>query len=91
MSIFTQIIILLVVLATMVMVLLGIRQLTKFEGFENADETSHLKKELDEDESVLSENSIFHNLVDIDKKDKNMKREKVYQKSNSNDPLSRKE
>ena len=49
MSIFTQIVILLMVLACMVMVLLAIRQLTHFEGFEDLEETNHLKDEVEED------------------------------------------
>ncbi|MCH5232211.1 MAG: hypothetical protein J1E78_01135 [Muribaculaceae bacterium] len=64
MSVFVQIIILLAVLATMVMVLLAIRQLTNFEGFDDARETDSLKHEVEDKNSVLSRNNIFHTLVE---------------------------
>lgn len=64
MSVFVQIIILLAVLATMVMVLLAIRQLTNFEGFDDAKETDSLKHEVEDKNSVLSRNNIFHTLVE---------------------------
>lgn len=86
MSLFSQIVILLIVLACMVMVLIGIRQLTHFEGFENTDETNHLKDEVEEEGEILSNNNIFHNLVNTEKVDT----EKDY-KENSKDPFSRKE
>lgn len=86
MSLFTQIVILLVVLSAMVMVLLAIRQLTKFEGFTHEEETIHLKEEVEEDSNILSSNNIFNTLVDT----KRVEKPKHY-KSNSRDPLSRKE
>lgn len=64
MSVFIQAIILLGVLAAMVMVLLAIRNLTHFEGFDDAEETISLKKEVEEKKNVLSHNNIFHNLVE---------------------------
>lgn len=64
MNVFIQIIILLAVLATMVMVLLAIRKLAHFENFDDAEETSRLKKEVEDKDSVLSQNNIFHNLVE---------------------------
>lgn len=88
MAIFTQIIILLIVLACMVMVLLAIRQLTRFEGFEDASETSHLKEEVEEDGRILSHNNIFSTLVETEpikeKSDED-------HKETSKDPLSRRE
>lgn len=66
MSILAQIVILLVVLACMVMVLLAIRQLTHFEGFDDIEETRHLKEEVEEDGHVLSKNNIFNTLVDAE-------------------------
>ena len=89
MSIFTQIVILTVVLASMVMVLLAIRQLTNFEGFEDKEETAHLKNEIENEDKVISDNNIFHNLIGEKKKTKFEKKE--YYKDNSKDPLSRKE
>ena len=88
MGFFTQIVILLIVLACMVMVLLAIRRLSHFEGFDDNDETLHLKKEIKEDGHILSKNSIFSSLVDssIEKE----KKEDNYN-SNSKDPLSRRE
>ena len=50
----------------MVMVLLAIRQLTHYEGFEDADETSHLKDEVEDDGNILSHNNIFSSLVEVD-------------------------
>lgn len=64
MALFTQIIILLVVLACMVMLLLGIRQLTHYERFEDSGETDHLKEEVEDDGHVLSHNNIFSTLVE---------------------------
>lgn len=87
MSVFTQIVILLLVLATMMIVLLGIRQLSHFEGFEDIDETSNLKEEVEDDSRIISRNNIFHNIVDIKDQDKKVK---VY-KVTSKDPISRKE
>ena len=89
MAIFTQIIILIVILAVMFMVLLAIRHLTHFEGFEDSEETTRLKEEIKKDSRILSNNNIFHNLVDTEIK-KEKQTEKVYN-SNSNDPFSRKE
>ncbi|MCH5236559.1 MAG: hypothetical protein J1E95_02020 [Muribaculaceae bacterium] len=66
MGVFSQIIILLAVLAAMFMVLLAIRQLARFEHFDDEEETSRLKKELKEEDRILSRNNIFHNLVDPD-------------------------
>ena len=75
MSIFTQIVILLLVLTAMVMVLLAIRQLTKFETFDDSEETLNLKEELKKDERILSSNSIFSTLVDTKNKEEEEKRE----------------
>lgn len=75
MAVFTQIIILIVILACMVMVLLAIRQLTHFEGFDDADETVHLKEEVEEDSHILSHNNIFSSLVEADP-DKNKNKDK---------------
>ena len=85
MGLFTQVIILLIILACMVMVLLAIRQLSHFEGFDDRDETLHLKDEVKEDGHVLSKNNIFSTLVDaVPEKET---KEKRYN-SNSNEPLS---
>ena len=66
MSVFTQIVILIIVLSCMVMVLLGIRQLTKFEGFDDSEETSHLKEEVEDDGHIISHNNIFSTLVEAE-------------------------
>lgn len=66
MGLFTQIVILLIVLATMVMILIAIRQLTHFEGFDDSSETNLLKEEVEEDGHVISNNNIFHNLVEAE-------------------------
>lgn len=88
MGLFAQIVILLLVLSCMVMVLLGIRQLSKFDGFDDSEETVHLKEEVEEDGHILSQNSIFSTLVDSNASPK--KDEKDYN-SNSHEPLSRRE
>lgn len=75
MSIFTQIVILLLVLTAMVMVLLAIRQLTKFETFDDSEETLNLKEELKKDERILSSNSIFSTLVDTKNKEEGEKKD----------------
>lgn len=80
--------ILLVVLACMVMVLLAIRQLSHFESYDDAEETVHLKNEVDDDGHILSHNNIFSSLVEIDP-DNDQKEN--YKKSNSKEPFSRKE
>lgn len=65
----------------MVMVLLAIRQLTHFEGFDDASETNQLKDELEDNGNVLSHNNIFSSLVEAPDEDKSKPKE----------PLSRKE
>lgn len=87
MSLFTQIVILMIVLACMVMVLLAIRQLSHFEGFDDSEETIHLKEEIDDDSHILSNNSIFSNLVEPETEEERIKD----YKSNSKDPFSRRE
>ncbi|MCH5235739.1 MAG: hypothetical protein J1E16_10630 [Muribaculaceae bacterium] len=77
-----------VVLACMVMVLLAIRQLSHFEGFDDSEETSHLKKEIDEDGNILSHNNIFSTLVEAPPEEP-VKKENY--KSNSSEPFSPKE
>ena len=84
MGVFTQIVILVLVLTVMVMVLLGIRQLTNFESFDNSEETSHLREEIKDNGKILSNNNIFHKLVEIET-------EEETQNSSSKDPLSRRE
>lgn len=69
MEVFTQIIILLIVLAVMVLVLLAIRQLSHFEGFDDSLETDHLKNEIEEDKHILSKNNIFSTLVEAEPDD----------------------
>ena len=64
MSLFIQIVILLVVLACMVLLLLAIRQLTNFQGFDDTKETLDLKQEVDQDGHILSDNNIFSTLVE---------------------------
>ena len=88
MALFTQIVIILIVLACMVMVLLAIRQLSHYEGFDDTEETVHLKEEIKEDGHILSKNSIFSTLVDANSEKDNNK--KNYN-SNSKDPFSPKE
>ena len=91
MGLFTQIVILLIVLTAMVMVLLGIRELTHFEGFDNSEETRHLRDEVNENGKILSHNNIFHNLVEVEPEKVEVKKREEPHKSNSNDPFSRKE
>lgn len=88
MGVFTQIVILMLVLACMVMVLLAIRQLSHFEGFEDTEETVHLKKEVDEDKQILSRNNIFSTLIETSSEEEFEKKD---YKSNSKEPFSRKE
>lgn len=95
---FTQIVILLMVLACMVMVLLAIRQLTNFERFEDSEETMDLKHEVEEDGKVISHNNIFSTLVEAEPVEDDSEKEKhghyhsnSHYKLNSKDPWSRKE
>ena len=71
----------------MVMVLLGIRKLTHYEDFEDAEETFNLKREVKEDGHIISNNNIFSSLVEV--KGEEPKSDKSNYKSNSSDPLSR--
>lgn len=92
MSLVTQIVILLIILTCMVIILLGIRQLSHFEGFEDSNETVHLKEDIEERGNILSRNNIFSNLVETDIEDQ--EENKFYKpksKSNSKEPLSRRE
>ncbi|MCH5222448.1 MAG: hypothetical protein J1E82_00270 [Muribaculaceae bacterium] len=84
MSTFIQIVILLAVLAAMIIVLLGIRQLAHFEKFDNEDETKLLKGEVEKDDRIVSKNSIFHNLVG---QEAEVKKNDDYKKT-SKDPFS---
>lgn len=43
----------------MVMILLSIGRLAKGEGFENPNKTHQLKKEVEEDSKVVTDNSVF--------------------------------
>lgn len=88
MEIFTQIVILLIVLACMVMVLIAIRQLMHFEGFDDEEGTNHLKEEIDDDGHIISRNNIFSNLVETESEENTHK--KTYN-SKSKEPLSRRE
>lgn len=70
------------------MVLLAIRQLSHFEGFENEQDTAFLKEEIDDREEIISNHNMFHQLLEKGKKE--MKEGKIYNKT-SNDPFKRKE
>lgn len=86
MGLFIQIVILIVVLACMVMVLLAIRQLTNFEGFDDNEETIRLKEEIEDDGHIISKNNILNTLVEAEP-EKEFKH-KDYN-SNSKEPVSR--
>ena len=88
MGIFTQIVILIMVLSCMVMVLLAIRQLIHYEGFDNSEETDRLKEEIEEDGHVMSKKNIFSNLVEMDE---DIIETRNNYKKNSKEPFSRKE
>ena len=85
MGLFTQIVILIIVLACMVMVLLAIRQLSRFQGFDDSEETFRLKEDVKDRENIVSNNSIFSTLVDTTPEEKI--KERNYN-SNSKDPFS---
>lgn len=85
MGTFIQIVILLIILACMVMVLIGIRQLGHFQSFEDAEETSHLKEEVEDDGHILSNNNIFSTLVEPEPEKDIIKR---HHKENSKEPFS---
>lgn len=102
MSAFFQVILVLILLAGIVMVLLAIRRLGHLEDWENADETILLKKEVEKNSNVMSENNAFHTLLEsTNKKDwakrdnrhiKKLKlKQKEIQKDISKDPSSRNE
>lgn len=57
-------IILICVLAVMVLVLLSIKEVCNFESYDNAEETKKLKEEVDNEEEIISKNSVFSTLVD---------------------------
>lgn len=86
MSLFTQIVILLLVLSCMVMLLLAIRQLSRFEGFDDEAETMHLREDVEEDGHILSKNSVFKTLVEAEPEEPN-----DIHKSRSKDPFSPRE
>ena len=88
MALFTQIVILLIVLASMVMVLLAIRQLAHFDSFDDSEETRSLRDEVQDDEHIITGNNIFSTIVDADPEEKFNRN---HYKENSKDPLSRKE
>lgn len=78
-----QVLLVLVTLAAMTMVLLGIGRLNHISSFDNQVKTEDLKKEILEDEAVVTENSVFNNLIAekvLNKKNQN---------SSSNGPSSR--
>lgn len=88
MSLFTQIVILLIILSSMVMVLLAIRQLAHFDSFDDSEETHNLREELQDDNHIITGNSIFGTLIDADPEEKISKN---HYKENSKEPISRKE
>ena len=88
MSIFTQIVILLIILASMVMVLLAIRQLGRFESFDDNDDTRNLKEEVEDDRHIITRSNIFSTLVEAEPE---KEFDKKSYKKNSKDPLSRRE
>ena len=88
MGLFTQIVILLIVLASMVMVLLAIRQLGHFKSFDDSEETISLRDEVKEDGHIITGNNIFSTLVEAEPEEKYKKQN---YKENSNDPFSRRE
>lgn len=61
-------IILIVVLAAMIMVLISIKELSNVEEYDNEKETKTLIKEVEDDDEVITHNSIFRTLVDVDNK-----------------------
>lgn len=85
MGLFTQIVILMIVLVCMVMVLLAIRQLSRFQGFDDREETFRLEEDIKEKENIVSGNSIFSSLVDTTQEEN--KKNKNYN-STSKDPFS---
>lgn len=66
MGVFLQAIILLIVMSCMVMVLLAIRQLAHFDSYDNTEETGQLRKEIKEDEHILSKNNVFSSIVEAE-------------------------
>lgn len=61
---FFQVILVLVILAAMILILLGIGRLGHENDFEDATETELLKEEVEDENNVISSNSIFKNLVE---------------------------
>lgn len=55
-----------IILSSMVMVLLAIRQLGHFEGFDDSEETHNLREDLEEKGDVLSNNNIFSSIVETE-------------------------
>ena len=80
MSIIIQGILLLVTLAAMVMVLLGIRRLAKFDVYDDPKKTARLEQEVLEEEEVITRNSAFLPLLERQR----------YQTSTLSGPSSRK-
>lgn len=94
MAIFIQFLIVSLLLATMILVLLGIGHLNHISDFDSQEETENLKEEIDNSEEVVSNNNAFHKFVE-DKfvEDKEENNFQISSKSNSfthNEPSSRK-
>ena len=70
MGLFTQIVILLIVLASMVMVLLAIRQLSNFKSYDDFNQTSSLREEIKDDGHIITDNNIFSTLVEAEPENK---------------------
>lgn len=63
MSLILQIILVMIILATMVMILLSIGRLAKGAQFDDPDKTLSLKKEIEENNNILTKNSAFDYLM----------------------------
>lgn len=63
MTLVLQTILVLVILAAMVMILLSIGRLARGEGFEDPDKTFQLKKDVEKDGKVVTDNSVFDYLL----------------------------
>ena len=63
MTMILQTILVIVILAGMVMILLSIGRLARGEGFEDPNKTTRLKKEVQENHEIVSDNSVFDYLL----------------------------
>ena len=71
---FGKMILMLLIIGAMVMILLGIGHLFRIDDLNSSDDDLRLKDDIEKDEHVISEKSVFYNFIVRSEKEKKSKR-----------------